>query len=220
MPSLQLHQYRVAAVSKALCIRHKVEEDTKNIIVACLLHDMGNIIKFKLELFPDFLEPEGLDYWQKVKQDFHTRYGNDEHEATIMITKEIFDSEYPGYEIPGQAWNDRLKPERVIELIDAIGFSNAKYNFECNDIARKIAAYSDMRVEPYGVTSLEHRLEDGHKRFKLHKPHVETEDFFNEMAKYLKKIEQQLFSSIGIGPSDITENSVQVYIPSLRSFEL
>ena len=45
MPSLQLHQYRVAGVAMYLCERVKMKIDTDNIIAACLLHDMGNIIK-------------------------------------------------------------------------------------------------------------------------------------------------------------------------------
>lgn len=220
MPSLRMHQYRVAGVAKALCNALNVNDD--NIITACLLHDMGNILKFKLDLFPDFLEPEGLDYWKKVKADYHRKYGDDEHIATLAIAKEVF-SAFP--ESSAEALDTVINPERVneyrvLELIDAIGFSNAQYNFESFDISRKIAAYSDMRVEPYGVTTLHHRLEDGHKRFKLHKPGVSNDVFFNEMAEFLKKIEQQLFSPISLNPSDITEQTVQQYIPALRTFTI
>ena len=217
MPSLQMHQYRVAAVGKTLCELYEIGDDATNIIAACLFHDMGNIIKFKLELFPDFLEPEGFDYWLKVKKEYHQQYGDDEHEATLKIVKQLFDDELRS---SSRRKNKELRKERVIELIDAIGFSNAQYNYECDDIGRKIAAYADMRVEPYGVTTLAHRLEDGHKRFKLHKPFVSNEVFFNDMAQFLEKIEQQLFKSIEIKPSDITEESMKKYIPTLKAFEL
>lgn len=213
MPSLQTHQFRVAGVAKTLCIEHRVGPDSVNIITACLLHDMGNIIKFKLDLFPDFLEPEGLNYWRDIKQKYHEKYGDDEHVGTLEIVKEIFDD---GLRLTNQA----LKKGRVLELIDAIGFSNAQYNYECNDIARKIAAYADMRVEPYGVTTLSHRLEDGHKRFKLHKPGVSNDIFFNEMAEFLEKIEQYLFSDLSISPSDITEEAIQPHITELKHFKL
>lgn len=213
MPSLQMHQYRVASVGETLCEAYDIREDRFNIIVACLLHDMGNIIKFKLELFPDFLEPEGFDYWQKVKKEYHQKYGDDEHEATIQIANQLFNDKL-------RIVNKDVRKERVVELIEAIGFSNAQYNYECDDIGRKIAAYADMRVEPFGVTTLAHRLEDGHKRFKLHKPHVSSEVFFNEMAEFLKKIEQQLFEPVDIKPSDITEESVKKYIPTLKVFTL
>ncbi len=219
MPSLRTHQYRVAGVAQSLCDALHIVDD--NIIAACLLHDMGNILKFKLDLFPDFLEPEGLDYWKKVKADYHRTYGDDEHSATMIIAKEVLGAFHGSEKTAADMqknYQKMIKPSRVIELIDAIGFSNAQYNFESSDIGRKIAAYSDMRVEPYGVTSLNHRLKDGHKRFKLQKPEVSNDVFFNEMSEFLKKIEHQLFSALAIKPADITEQKVQSYIKALREF--
>jgi len=62
MPSLQLHMFRVAGVASVICENFKQPEliNQDDIVSACLLHDMGNIIKFNLSLFPQFLEPEGL----------------------------------------------------------------------------------------------------------------------------------------------------------------
>ncbi|CAN5229849.1 hypothetical protein BH09PAT2_BH09PAT2_02750 [soil metagenome] len=193
MPTLQMHQYRVAGVAHMLCLHYDNKVDAVNIVAACLLHDMGNILKFKLEMFPDFLEPQGMDYWKKIKNEYHYKYGNDEHKATLEIAKEIFKKRNP-------AINEKLNTERTLELINAIGFSSAQYNFESIDISRKIAAYADMRMEPHGVTSLALRLKDGNKRFKIHKPGVGDEAFFNEMAEFLKKIEQQLFNGLEISP--------------------
>ena len=49
MPSLQLHMYRVTAVASRIVDNWKGQNlDKKEIIIACLLHDIGNIIKFKL----------------------------------------------------------------------------------------------------------------------------------------------------------------------------
>ncbi len=213
MPSLQMHQYRVAGVAEILCKKLNIGNDTQNIIAACLLHDMGNILKFKLDLYPEFLLPEGADYWAKIKADYHQKYGNDEHKATIEIAQEILCGE-------SGLKNKELRKAWVLELIDAIGFSNAECNFESNDISRKIVAYADMRVEPYGVTSLTHRLADGHKRFKLHKPEVKNELFFSQMSQYLKKIEQQLFAKLDMQPEDITEELVQQQISSLQQFDI
>lgn len=202
MPSLQLHQRRVAGIAQVICENIDVQVDTKNIILACLLHDMGNIIKFKLDLFPEFLEPEGLDYWKKVKQDFHEKYGDDEHVATMSIVKGT---------VP--LWRDspyKNAQKRVLELIEAIGFSNAKLNYESSDFGCKIATYADMRVKPYGVASMKERLADGQKRFKIHKPGKYEKRFFEEMAGYLEKIEDQIFSHMSLKPEDITEEMVHV----------
>ncbi len=94
MPSLAAHQFRVAGVAWA--IMDATDESAlpsplrrNEVISACLLHDMGNILKFDLSYFPEFLEPEGLSYWKVVKADFRAKYGMDEHAATLQIAKEI-----------------------------------------------------------------------------------------------------------------------------------
>ncbi len=203
MPSLQLHMLRVTGVSVIISEHMQQKVQKKDIITACLLHDMGNILKFNLDLFPDFLQPEGKEYWQKIKDSFAKKYGTDEHEATIQIVKEI------GVE------------ERIIELIDAFTFSEADKNAKSNDLERMICTYSDMRVEPQKVVSLEDRLRDGRKRFKLNKKHiVDDEDFFNIMAKSLMHMEETIFSYTDITPEDITDEKVKPYIQKLRAFDI
>lgn len=203
MPSLQFHMYRVAGVAYMICDGiPQSTVDRTSIISACLLHDMGNIIKFKLDAFPEFLQPEGFDYWNGVKEEYKHKYGSDEHEATLAIARELKVS------------------ERTYELINAIGFSKAKQNYETSDIAKKICAYADMRVQPYGVTSLQQRLADGRKRFQIRKPEVDNQTFFDEMSEYLTQIEGQLFSTNLITSDTITEDKVQHIIPQLTHFEL
>src|SRR3989338_7200834 len=89
MPSLQLHQLRVAAVAKLLCEHLKKSVRTKDVVVACLFHDMGNIVKFQLGDIPEFLEPEGLAYWEGVKAEFIEKYGREQHAANETIAREI-----------------------------------------------------------------------------------------------------------------------------------
>jgi len=205
MPNLQEHQLRVAGASFIIGKSMSDQNvDTENIVVACLLHDMGNIIKFKLDLFPEFVKPEGLDYWKKIQQEYFETYGDDEHDATMNISKEILKN----YVFPNNDTN------RIIELIEAIGFSNAKENYKTTDFGKKIAAYADMRVKPYGVTSLKDRLEDGRKRFsKMQKYEHEV---FENMSQYLNKIEDQIFAKSTIFPADITEEAVQEIIPKCQ----
>lgn len=202
MPSLQLHMLRVASVSKIISDSFSHEINKTNIITACLLHDMGNILKFNMDLFPEFFQPEGKAYWQNVKDEFHNKYGSDEHEATIAICRDV------GVE------------ERIIELVDAFRFSLAKENYENNDMDCVICVYSDMRVEPHGVVSLEKRLEDGQKRFKLNKPNYSSNELFVEMSSYLQKMEDKIFSHIAIKPEDITVESVQNSIEELKGFKI
>ena len=84
MPNLQEHMLRVAAVASLVCDNFNEPLPKDDIITACLLHDMGNIIKSDLQYFPEFIKPEGLDYWQKVKDEYIEKYSRDEHKATIQ----------------------------------------------------------------------------------------------------------------------------------------
>jgi len=69
MPELARHQLRVAGVAQTIVQACQERLDEDSIVTACLLHDMGNILKFDLTRFPEFLQPEGLDYWQQVQLD-------------------------------------------------------------------------------------------------------------------------------------------------------
>ncbi len=188
MPNLQQHMFRVTGVAEIICDHLNVKVEKENTLLACLLHDMGNIIKFDLSYFPEFLEPKGLAYWQKVKDEFVANYGKLPHNATLAIAREISIS------------------ERVCELIDAIGFHLAKQNWQSEDFSRKVCAYADMRVAPFGVTSLQERLDDGRKRYTAK---GDKQTFSYVMGAFLKKIERQLFEKMDIQPEEITEEMVK-----------
>ena len=202
MPALQQHQLRVAAVAQQICASLSADKiDQKNIVTACLLHDMGNIIKFDLSKFPEFLEPEGVSYWQKVKDDYIQKYKTtDEHPATLEIAREIGAS------------------DRVVELVSVVGFTQGSDNAASDDYGRKICAYADMRVGPHGILSMEDRLIDGAFRYtnQKFKPGERNDPF----AIALRQIEDQIFSISTIKPSDITEESSQSIIEQLKEYEI
>jgi len=202
MPNLRLHMYRVAGVASVICDNIAENVDRESIITACLLHDMGNIIKFKLDLFPTFLEPEGREYWQNVQNEYFKKYGKDEHVATIDIAREVGVN------------------EKVMHLLESIGFTQAKENYAATDFDRKIAAYSDMRVEPHGVVSLEDRFRDGRKRTRIHKPNSHDESLFEEMSSFLRKIEKQIFEKAAIKTDDVTDEKISDYVKKLSDFEV
>ncbi len=120
MPNLQIHQLRVAAVEQILCNSIPDFKETKEVVTTCLLHDMGNIINFDLNYFPEFIEPEGLEYWQKVKDDYIQKYGRDEHRATRSIISELVDS------------------EKIKEYVDQVGFSKLQETKEKSSLVKKI----------------------------------------------------------------------------------
>lgn len=189
MSSISIHQFRVAAVAKVICDNFKLKIDSKNVILACLYHDMGNIIKFDLNYFPEFTKPEGLEYWQKVKDEYVQKYGHDEHLATEIIAKEIG------------------LPTPAFRYLHEIGFSKLDRTAETQSFEIKICAYADMRVGPHGVISIEERLTDGKKRYAGRK-HAIAGDNFEKFAQALRAIEQQIFSNTTIRPEEINDDKI------------
>jgi len=219
MPNLRVHQYRVAAVGRTIAEKFDTPIiEIENITIACLLHDMGNIIKFRLDLFPEFLVPEGLDYWKSVQNEYFEKYGQDEHVATNKISEEILSRQSL---VVGPQSSDVRKNDknRVLELIDAISFSEAVTNSKCDDFNRKIVAYSDTRVDPHGVTSQVSRLQDGKKRFRINKK-ASTDEYFESMAAGLKEIEKEIFDEVDIEPQDITDEYVKETVKKLHNYTI
>lgn len=201
MPALQQHMLRVASVALLICRNLKqLPVDMSTVVAACLLHDMGNILKFDLTRFPEFLEPQGLSHWEKVRDEFKERYGSNEFIATELIAQEL------------------RVVSRVKELISSIGFSNMKSNFLGEDVDRKICAYSDMRVDPFGVVSLTDRIADLRKRYESKHPGAEAELQRQEFFTYAQMVEKQLLSQSDLEASDITNDQINGTINSLKSF--
>jgi HD domain len=209
MPNLAEHQIRVAAVGQIICENLTLtpslsERDGADIVAALLLHDMGNLIKFDLTKTYSVLNQNvNIEFWQKVKEGYVQKYGADEHEATIKIAKELGVT------------------DRVIELVDCIGFNTANINAESEDFSKKICAYSDIRVWPHGVTTLEKRLADLRERYdsKFHQmggDEAKRLGFENS----LRKIEQQIFEHCKIKPEDITEQAITDRKEKLKAFEI
>lgn len=189
---------RVGAVAKTICEHFKGEPiDMTSVVAACLLHDMGNIIKFDLTRFPSFLEPKGLVYWENVQEKYKERYGTQEHIATELILEEIGVT------------------DRVRELVQTIDFYKAEENAGTDDFEKKICDYADNRVDPNGIVSLDERLLDLQKRYGKKYPGSENEQRRELYGKYLHQIEDQIFAHCNISPESITNESVNGTITSL-----
>ncbi len=192
---------RVAGVASIICRNFKGPIETDEIISACLLHDMGNIIKFNLDALPELLEPEGKGYWSLIQKDFIARYGNDEHKATLAIAKEAEIS------------------DRVYNLIKSFGFGKACERAEDDDFPKKICNYSDQRVGPFGVLSLKERIREGSNRFIAsgRKP-PEDERSFEESVSCLGNLEKQVFDRCSLKPEDITDSLVETETKNIQAF--
>ena len=232
--NLQENQRRVAAISKIVADHILVPLDKKGVVIASLLHDMGNILKFDLSVFKDYSELDdqsyaemmrkhwvgifgdnkesadifvntllenGRDYWHKVKAEYASRYGTNEHAATIAIAQEL------------------QVPENIIDYLRNIGFSNLDKVYESQSLEEKICAYADMRVAIYGVASIDQRLEDARKRYK-NMDHSIVSNKYEELADALRKIEKQIQEKTSIDLSSIDDAMVNPIMQELSNFDL
>lgn len=194
MPNLQLHQLRVAAVAKQICESFNIEINHVEVITSCLLHDMGNIIKAKLDndLFP-MTEAE-KEYWIEEKTIFMEKYGNDESSATAKVVKEIGVS------------------EAIQHLIEHNDFKYICDISESDSLQKKVIKYSDLRVGPHGIVSLDGRFEDIIKRY--------SKLLNGDRRDCAEDLEKQIFSHSSIKPEDINDESVKNIIEDLKNFEV
>lgn len=202
MPNLALHQLRVASVI-ALIFRNLDFEVDKDVAISSgLLHDMGNIVKFDLNYFPEFNKPLGLEYWQNVQNEYFEKYGRDEHEATQKILKEL-----------------GIHP-RVIEIDSKMIFGNLCIDKEGDDFELKLLHYADMRVGPYGILSFDERMEDARKRYenKLDDEMTREKDRREILLACGKEIENQIFSHCKIKPEDITNQSISEILEEMKEY--
>lgn len=195
MPSLQLHQLRVAAVAKIICDGYKTPLQKDTVILECLFHDMGNIVKSDLGRFPEFVQPEGREYWEAVKKDFMQTYGGEQHAAHAGIARDIG------------------LPESVVAIMHATGYSKLRDIAADGSTELKICQYADLRAGPHGIVSLEERFRDFSERYASKDDAVQLENL-----NAGKQIEQELFSHVLFKPEDINDASVAPIVEELWDY--
>jgi hypothetical protein len=199
-PNLQRHMLWVAAVATMICENFDEPLPKEDIITACLLHDMGNIVKYDMSVFLDLLEPEGTEYWQKVQDEFTEKYGKDDHQANMKIAKELSLS------------------ESIINLINQISFHNYCTHSFGNDFSAKIILYADARVDPHGIVPYDERMEEAKKRYQNRKGFIFEEQERQKFVACGRDIEKQIFTKCKIKPEDINDETVKPIIEKLKDF--
>lgn len=201
MPNLRLHQLHVAAVAKQLVHSTTIKVDGHSVITACLIHDIANIIKFELKRFPEFLEPQGFEYWEGVQKAFIDTYGPDEHRAHLKIAA------------------DMHMPQAVVDLMKSIGFAKIPDVVKQGNLEEKICCYADQRVGPFGVITIEERLIEGRARY-AHRTDRNLSLNFDQIAADLRTLEQQVFDYSTMLSTDITNDSIESEIELLKQFTI
>ncbi len=167
-PNLQRHMLEVTAVGQFIAEHWKGPGIDKNLLTqTLLLHDMGNIVKFKKPFLGELAE--NSTYWEDIQQQFIQKYGTNAHDATEAIVRELHVS--------------KAVQETIIQMRANPDGSTAAVTWEA-----KIADCADLCVSPEGIVGLEKRLADFMKRYHLNETDPVVIAWTNnakEVAKYM-----------------------------------
>lgn len=189
---------RVAAVAEMVCEHSPLSINKEVAVSACLLHDMGNLIKVNFAAAPELFDPEGVGYWQEVQAEMIEMYG-DVGSATRAIVHEI---------MPLQAVENTIKQA---------SFKKMKEIAESGTLEEKLLEYADMRVALNGIVLMGERFNDIRERYT---PHHHSIEYIDELEAAAGKIEKELFEDVAIDPEDITEETTAEIQKQLRSWEI
>jgi len=200
--NLRRHMIWVANVAELLCDNCKEKVNKEDIIAACLIHDLANLIKMNFELHTgvDLLDKEDqekLDFYKQRQDKMKLKFGLNAEHANPIIAKELGAS------------------ERVIELVSHKPFEICGDKLLSNDVEEVIAAYADLRVEPKGIVSMKERMEDFDKRYNTHL-HKEKIEFSTKFKPLAEKMEKELFEKIKIKPEEITSKTTKKYFEKYK----
>lgn len=198
MPQLVTHQLRVAGVGKIIAENWKDKCDVIFTTELCLLHDMGNIVKFDLTTRDaKFGKIENIEYWRKIQQQYWDQFGKDAHDATIGILRETNLGNFVAY----------ITEEEKLYFAEAREDILNKAN-----IASVILMYADCRVTPAGVVSYRERIDDLKARYGG----VGTPAWY----KWTFGFEEWMQSKVTIDLNGITEQSVKPLFDELLTYEI
>ena len=190
---------RVGSVAKFITDANPGRFDAKNIISACLLHDLGNLIKSKIDTFPDMYEPEGQDHWRARKQQMIEIYGPNEDRATEQMVREIGVT------------------EEIERIIDVAKLEHCQLLKDAADDSSRLLLYADMRVQPYHIVSVPERFADIRDRYAaLGLP----EEVSRSYEDAILEIESELYDLIPGSPTEITDESTAAIQTELWNWDI
>ncbi|MFC1790070.1 HD domain-containing protein [Patescibacteria group bacterium] len=164
------------------------EIDWKRLVKTALLHDVGNIVKFDFDKYPQFLgkEQKRILHWKKTQAQTIAKYGTDDHEATKKMLKEL-----------------KLDQE-MIKVILEKSFGNSVQVAKGNNWYAKILHYADGRVMPHGVVTLEERFQDVRER----RPKYTNRPDFEDLLTASREIESQIQAQLDMPISAINKKTI------------
>lgn len=171
-PQLQRHQLEVAAVGMYV-IDHwqgpKIHK--KPLLETLLLHDMGNIVKFKRPFLGEM--EKDAKHWEQVQREFFTKYGKETHVVTLAVLKEI-----------GVG-------KETQEIVRQMGYA-ADGKLYAERWEAKIADFADTCVTPKGIEGFEIRIQDLITRYHLPEGTLKVQAWRDNAAEVQENVDVEL----------------------------
>lgn len=202
-PNLQEHMTQVFGVVSFIAAHWK----NKNIQVdwdltkkIALLHDLGNIVKFDLDRYPEFFgtEQANIEQWREKQKQIIETYGFDDRAVTSRMLREIVVS------------------QDAIEVIESKGFGNASLIEASHNWLLKILFYADMRVLPQGVGPLQERIKDIGNRLSKYSKRAD----FGELCAACVSIERQIQTNLDVSVLDVDDSSIEVRLEKILKIDI
>jgi hypothetical protein len=205
--NLQRHMLSVAGVASLICdavnAGGKTDVNQDLIVKASLLHDMGNILKFDFTRL-DIFDSQDRNRIEELKHNqilFKEKYGSNPDIATLKIVEEVL------------TYSGRVEMS-ILNLIEESHWENLANYLETNRLDILICCYSDMRVGPFGVLTLEERIGD----LKIRRPEESTK--LDQLLVWGKQAERKVESLAGKSMSVINDEDVRDLFKKLSLVEI
>lgn len=145
--NLAEHMLRTAGVGYFVASNWKEKGVDVNLTTAaCLLHDVGNLVKFDLD--NPIVEIDDPEKWRRIQKKYWDKYGKNTHDVTIQIIEELGREDVVGViEEEGEVYG------KSVEVIKGAS------------LPTQFLLYSDVRVMPHGVTGMQDRIDDLQARY-------------------------------------------------------
>jgi predicted HD phosphohydrolase len=203
MPNLREHMIRVAAVADFIIDHWNGKSLDRDLIVAaCLLHDIGNIMKIK-----DFdsvqqkafmgEEAKRVEYWKTVQEHVRQQYGEHYDEVRDRMLRAI------GVDKALASLVFRAKETAIQHL------------FNTHDDAALIYLYADNRVAPSGFVTLSERIADAKVRYPGYYDTPARKAV--QYEKMLHVVEQYLTERTSAELPVVSEAELAPYVEKFRS---
>lgn len=188
---LQKHLWRTASLMELLVRHwHGPELNQPVLIETMLLHDLGNLVKFDLSVTAPLplLSPQEIEKYRALQAEWHHKYGTVVDAVTVQLITEL------------RLVNGPAMSQIILEHTDGTQASTVNHD----DWMQKLCDYTDFRIAPQGLVTLQERFADLGKRYAGRAADWNTAEKVAQKLAFFTSIETQLQTHLDLNLAEIT----------------